>query len=223
MTLSPGHIVVINPGEIHEGFTDGNEGCFYRMFYLPAELLGKVRGTDDDHFPNFATCAIDNFAVAKQLSWLHRNLTTPSISVLQYESHLLETLNLLIGRYAVADAVSTPQVAPNANAIRQAQSYLAAHRDQKISLETLAAEIGLSPYHFLRLFKATVGMTPHAYQMQMRIDQAKTQLIRGEQIANVAADLGFHDQSHLTKHFKAVVGVTPQRFRQHSNFLQDNC
>jgi AraC-like DNA-binding protein len=65
-------------------------------------------------------------------------------------------------------------------------------------------------------------MTPHEFQMQMRIDQAKSQLIRGESIANVAADLGFHDQSHLTKQFKSLVGVTPQRYRQHRNFLQDN-
>src|SRR5215217_480221 len=44
MTLSAGHIVIINPGEIHEGFTDAADGCFYRMFYLPARLLGKATG-----------------------------------------------------------------------------------------------------------------------------------------------------------------------------------
>ena len=225
MTLSAGHIVIINPGEIHEGFADPRDGCFYQMFYLPAKLLGKATGLADEFFPHFATCAIDHSLVAKQLSWLHDNLTTPSTSVLAYESYLLEVINNLVGRYARPGTLTPlhpPPSAPSANTIRESQAYLAAHYDQKIGLETLAAQIGLSPYHFLRLFKATVGMTPHAFQMQLRIDQAKLQLMRGAPIANVAVDLGFHDQSHLTKQFKALVGVTPQRYRQQSNFLQDN-
>jgi AraC-like DNA-binding protein len=222
MTLSTGHIVVINPGEIHEGFTDGNDGCFYRMFYLPATLLGKATGFGDEYVPQFNRCAIHDSLSAQQLTWLHRNLATPSISALEYESHLLEVINRLISRYGDSGAPSTPQYVSNTSAIRQAQAYLAEHCTQKISLDALSAHVGLSPYHFLRTFKETIGMTPHAFLMQMRIDQAKSQLMRGEAIVNVAADLGFHDQSHLTKHFKSLVGVTPQRYRQNSNFLQDN-
>jgi AraC-like DNA-binding protein len=222
MTLSTGHIVVINPGEIHEGFTDGDAGCFYRMFYLPAPLLGKATGLGDEYIPHFNMCAIRDLPSAKQLTWLHRNLTTPSISVLAYESHLLEFIDALIRRYAHPGAPTTPQYASITGAIRQAKTYLAEHCDQKISLDTLSSHVGLSPYHFLRIFKETVGMSPHAFLMQMRIDQAKSQLMRGDAIVNVAADLGFHDQSHLTKQFKSLVGVTPQRYRQNSNFLQDN-
>lgn len=222
MTLAAGQIVVINPGEIHEGFTDANDGCFYRMFYLPAILLNKVTGLRNEAVPQFTTCAIQDTVSASKLTWLHRNLAAPSVSILEYEGYLLEVINHLISHYGDSGTSSNPQVVSSAGTIREAQAYLAAHCDQKVSLDTLAAQIGLSPYHFLRVFKTTVGMTPHAFQMQMRIDQAKSQLMRGAAIADVAVELGFHDQSHLTKQFKSLVGVTPQRYRQHSNFLQDN-
>lgn len=220
MTLSAGDIVIINPGEIHEGYTGAADGCFYRMFYLPATLLGKVTGLDQEYYPHFASCAVDDPSSAKQLSWLHRNLMTPSVSPLEFESHLFEVVNHLIGHYADELSPSLPQAIATAGNIRDAicdaQAYLAAHCDETVSLNLLATHVGLSPFHLIRSFKAAIGMTPHAFQTQMRIDQAKAQLMRGESIANVAVNLGFHDQSHLTKHFKALVGVTPQRFRQNN-------
>lgn len=220
--LSAGDVIIINPGEIHEGFADKKEGCTYRMFYLPTKLVGKAAGTEKQVVPRFTRSVMCDSTFARRLVWLHRNLTTPSISILEYETHLLELLNGLIGRYAESGPQTMPHSAPNAKAIRQAQAYLAAHSHQKVTLNTLAAQVNYSPYHFLRIFKATVGMTPHAFQMQMRIDRAKSQLIKGDPIAQVAVDLGFYDQSHFTKRFTSLVGVTPQRYRQNRNFFQDN-
>ena len=222
LTLLPGQLVIINPGEIHEGFTEATDGCFYRMFYLPTTLLAQVIETSKGSPPHFSQCAIHDTQTAQQLTWLHRHLTAPASSPLQRESELLEIVNGFILRHADAIPQGQAQIAADAHAIHHAKAYLAAYCHQKIRLATLAAEVGHSPFYLLRMFKTVVGMTPHAFQMQMRIDRAKAQLLRGEAIAQVAVDLGFYDQSHLTKHFKALLGVTPQRFRQHRNFLQDN-
>ena len=76
----------------------------------------------------------------------------------------------------------------------------------------LARFAGLSAFHLCRVFGETVGMTPHAYQTQVRVRHAKSLLQAGLPIALVAAEAGFYDQAHLTRHFKRIVGLTPGRY-----------
>jgi AraC-like DNA-binding protein len=90
--------------------------------------------------------------------------------------------------------------------------YLEAHYMDNPSLETLAQIAGLSPFHFVRVFRQATGLPPHTYLTQLRINRAKAQLQAGDPIADVAAATGFSDQSHLTRRFKRIVGVTPGQF-----------
>jgi AraC-like DNA-binding protein len=83
-----------------------------------------------------------------------------------------------------------------------------------VDLETLAREAGLSRFHLLRSFKERYGMPPHAYQVGVRIAKAQHMLRRRVPAAQVAAECGFTDQSHFTRHFKQILGVTPGRFVQ---------
>jgi AraC-like DNA-binding protein len=80
------------------------------------------------------------------------------------------------------------------------------------SLAELSAVARLSPFHLLRLFRAGVGLPPHQYLMSLRVERSKELLGRGAPIAEVAARTGFADQSHLTRCFKRLAGVTPGRF-----------
>jgi AraC-like DNA-binding protein len=80
------------------------------------------------------------------------------------------------------------------------------------SLEQLSALAGLSQYHLVRVFRQETGLPPHTYLTQTRIERAKEQLQAGEPIAAVAATTGFADQSHFTKRFKRIVGVTPGQY-----------
>lgn len=93
-----------------------------------------------------------------------------------------------------------------------------AHVATPIRLETLAAAARLSPFHFCRLFKATTGLSPYQFQLGLRIQRAKRLLREPEHrrlsLARVASACGFSDQSHLTRHFKRLVGTTPARFAQ---------
>lgn len=96
--------------------------------------------------------------------------------------------------------------------VQQALDYLETHYAAAITLDDLAAQTHLSPYHLLRLFKATYGLPPHAYLTQLRVQRAKRLLLAGQPIAAVALDVGFVDQSHLTRHFKRIVGVPPGQY-----------
>ena len=76
----------------------------------------------------------------------------------------------------------------------------------------------MSPTYFSRLFKETTGITPHQYVIRCRIDRAKNLLQQGKlSIAEIAKEVGFVDQSHLHRHFKRLVGVTPKKYLQEFN------
>lgn len=91
--------------------------------------------------------------------------------------------------------------------------YIEAHLTEDISLSDLALVAGLSKFHFSRLFKQTIGLTPHKYLLKRRIEKAARVLKRGHlSIADVAFMFGFTDQSHFTRAFKQVKGVTPRLF-----------
>ncbi|MBR8832944.1 MAG: helix-turn-helix transcriptional regulator [Stigonema ocellatum SAG 48.90 = DSM 106950] len=99
--------------------------------------------------------------------------------------------------------------------LQQVTQYIHEHLHLDIKLIDLAAIAQMSPYHFLRLFKQSMGVTPHQYILQCRIEKAKRLLQYGElSIADVAATVGFCDQSHLTRYFKRILGVTPKQLRR---------
>ncbi|MEW6665176.1 MAG: helix-turn-helix domain-containing protein [Thermodesulfobacteriota bacterium] len=79
----------------------------------------------------------------------------------------------------------------------------------------------LSEFHLLRSFRAVVGLPPHAYLIQRRIDYARSHLSRRLPIVQVGLETGFTDQSHFTRWFKKIVGITPGQYRRHSNSVQE--
>ncbi|MEM9815337.1 MAG: AraC family transcriptional regulator [Cyanobacteria bacterium P01_D01_bin.6] len=91
--------------------------------------------------------------------------------------------------------------------------YIEAHLTADLSLSEVALAAGLSKFHFTRLFKAAIGLTPHQYVLKRRIERAAT-ILRKEDvaIAQVAQQFGFADQSHFTRVFKQVKGMTPKLF-----------
>ena len=97
-------------------------------------------------------------------------------------------------------------------AVRRARAHLRERWDQKVTLTELAAVAGLSRFELVRRFGECIGVTPHAYQVNLRVEQARRLLAAGAQPAAVAADCGFADQPHLSRVFKRAVGVSPGRY-----------
>jgi AraC-like DNA-binding protein len=83
----------------------------------------------------------------------------------------------------------------------------------QIDLETLASQVSLSKFQALRAFKRRYGLTPHAYQLCVRVKRAAQLLLAGGTPAQAASDCGFADQSHMTRHFKRILGVTPRQYQ----------
>jgi AraC-like DNA-binding protein len=81
-----------------------------------------------------------------------------------------------------------------------------------VTLAAAGAQLGASATHLVRVFTAAYGMPPHAYVVARRVDDARGRLLAGQAPAEVAAAAGFHDQAHLTRHFRRHVGTTPARY-----------
>jgi AraC family transcriptional regulator len=87
---------------------------------------------------------------------------------------------------------------------------------EDIALADIAAAARVSPYHLTRIFKQATGMSPHRYLIQVRVTNARSLLMAGagrRSVADVAEAVGFSDQSHLTRHMKRLLGVTPGEVR----------
>ena len=97
--------------------------------------------------------------------------------------------------------------------LRQTIEYIEANLTGDLRLEEMAEYVQMSPYTFGRLFTQTTGLTPHQYVLRARIKEAKRLLREGKStIADVSLQLGFSDQSHFTRVFHKITGITPRKF-----------
>jgi AraC family transcriptional regulator len=98
--------------------------------------------------------------------------------------------------------------------LQQAIDYIHTHLDRDLSLTELAGVINISPTYFASLFKQMIGIPPHRYVIQQRVERAKMMLKKTDlAIADIALQVGFSSQSHLTQQFKRLTGVTPKQVR----------
>ncbi|PSN12504.1 AraC family transcriptional regulator [filamentous cyanobacterium CCT1] len=133
----------------------------------------------------------------------------------------LESLSSMLGihllrQYCNLTPFNRPYVAGLAPyQLKRVLEYIQAQLSDALSLDAMAAQVGLSRSHFANQFKQAMGVAPHQYVSQQRIEKAK-RLLRSPQrsITDIALECGFANQSHLTKVFKKQTGTTPKAYRQ---------
>jgi AraC-like DNA-binding protein len=118
-------------------------------------------------------------------------------------------------RLAAGEARRAPAAPPNAEArVTRVVRALEGRLDEPLGLGVLAREAGLSPYHFLRTFRAVTGVTPHQYLLRARLREAARRLARGGQrVLDLALDSGFSDLSNFNRAFRAEFGASPRAWR----------
>lgn len=120
----------------------------------------------------------------------------------------------LVKNFAVVPLINNRLEAFSLRKQNEVLDFIEAHLDTDISLENLAKIAGISKFYFCRLFKRAMQITPHQYIVRRRIERAK-QLLKYSNLTTVeiALSCGFAHQSHLNRHFKRIVGISPRQFR----------
>jgi AraC family transcriptional regulator len=122
----------------------------------------------------------------------------------------------LIRNYAEGMPAAPQPATGLSRAVSAAVRFIREHYAEQISLGDIAAAAGMSSFHLTRVFKKIMGMSPHQYLVELRVHSARALVSSGgdrPSLAEVAAAVGFADQSHLTRQFKRILGTTPKKVR----------
>lgn len=216
-----GHVNLCIPGEVHNGHSVTEAGWTYRMFYLDPKLLQQaateVAGRPAE-LPFFQAGVIHDNELAQSIRHLHIKLEQQDTPLLEQESLLIWTFGNMILRHADAPP-SWVNLGKEHEAVAQIKEYIESNFAQDISIDDLTRITHLSRFHLIRVFRDSVGIPPHAYLRQVRIQRARDMFFSGKSISEIALATGFADQSHLTRWFKRLWGYTPG---QYSNSVQDS-
>ncbi len=213
VALSPGTLVFVPAERVHACNPVPDTAWSYQMLHLDAAWLRAVRreyaqAAPDEAEPVRISTEPETYERFGRLNALLFSDADPR----DKESALIEFLG---DADAGAGLRIVAPIAPSrlAGRIRPALDRLRAAPDRDAPLDELARLADMSRYQLIRAFRAVTGMTPHAWQLNQRVNLARERIREGTGIAEVALQLGFADQAHFQRVFKAYAGVTPGRFR----------
>lgn len=206
-------IILVNADEVHNGHSATDHGWEYKAMYpLPEQFsaLTENAGSSGLGIPYFPEPVVYDPEMAQQLRLVFDTLTHSDNRLLR-ETLVYGSLVKLICRHGKR-RVDEPPVSRSQKQLLLVKEFLDDFPQADVSLEDLAKLAGLSPYYLVRTFQKAFGFPPHAYQIQSRLRCARSLLRRGHSISDAAQEAGFHDQSHLHRHFKRAMGITPKQY-----------
>jgi AraC-like DNA-binding protein len=210
--LKPGMTVMMEPGLAHACNPEDHQAWSYRMLFVDAQWVHQsfLPLAYAPHPPRllFAQHATDEPAVYEALGRIAEALAGRSADVLEVDEWLLTFLakHVLVPRVAPTQPDADEQVL---NAVR---ALICAQVECDLTLAQLAQASGWSGYQLIRKFKRAFGQTPHAFQIDQRLNRAKTLLKQGAGLSDVAHQLGFADQAHFQRHFRKRHATTPKNY-----------
>ncbi len=214
--LTPaGGVILINPGAAHTGEAVDEQGFEMRSIYpttLHMQMAALELTGHHQTLPFFTEVRVDDPRVMKSVLSLHKAILLGA-DMMECESRFIHTLAQLIKLYADFPCIE-PKPGNEKKAIQKARLFIEECFAQDVSLNLLAQHVALSPYYLLRAFCAEVGMPPHAYLESVRIRNAQKLIEIDKPLAEVAVEVGFSSQSHMTRRFKKIIGVTPGQYAQ---------
>lgn len=208
--------IIILPAGVEASARWNRSYSYLALCLSPTALEQKVgdliKGYSMELLPQFALCdrLIHSVALA-----LQQELSNPGFNGQLYLDSLLTTLYThLLRHYSTKEPIQVLPSNLSLTTLNRVEEYIEANLTENLSLKQLAAIAEITPNYFHTQFKKSMGITPHQYVIQQRISQAKKLMRLGEPLAEIADCVGFTDQSHFTRHFKRIVGVTPKQFSQ---------
>jgi AraC-like DNA-binding protein len=207
----PAALFVFNPAEPQSTWMGRSTRWRYRAFYLTRSAIGDLaRDLGITAVPQFTRTALDDAGLIEDFLSLHHSLGDCR-DRFEASQLMVGTFGRLFARHGSGGG--RIDAAPEDRAIcRRVTDLMRERYAEPLRLEDLAVAAGMTIFQLIGLFKRTVGLTPHVYLTQVRLNMACRQLRHGTPIADVASASGFYDQSALTNHFRRSYGITPLQF-----------
>lgn len=209
--------IIIVPAWVEASARWNRSHSYLALCLDPVTLTQKVedltRGYSVELLPQFA---VSDSLMRSVVLALQQELSNPGFGGQLYLDSLLTTFCTHLTRhYSTQKPIQITPSNLSPTTLDLVKEYVETHLADDLSLTQLAAIAQISPNYFATQFKQSMGTTPHQYVIQRRIERAK-QLIIGRRgtISEIANSVGFADQSHFTRHFKRLMGITPKKFWQ---------
>ncbi|WP_447740215.1 AraC family transcriptional regulator [Pseudomonas laurentiana] len=209
--LTPGTLVLVPARRVHACNPEPGKAWSYQMLHVDANWLAQLRqesGLGGAQAGKLARICREPLVYA-QFCELN-NVLFSSASNSEKDAALMAFLGDL--DFSAQPLLAAAPALP-ATALSGLIARVEGQDPAQLSLEVLAREAGLGRYQLIRAFRAATGFTPHAYLLNARVNRGRQLLGEGQTLAEVAYQLGFADQSHFQRVFKAHVGVTPGQYR----------
>jgi AraC-like DNA-binding protein len=153
--------------------------------------------------------ALQDRSIRQQVSDLHAALACPD------EGFEAETRLAFVAervRRLLGERGPEPAPVPSRELAERLRAFLDAHAFEPVTMSAAASELASGPTQLARAFSSVFGIAPHVYLVGRRLDAARDRILAGQPLADVAADVGFYDQAHLSRRFKRFLGTTPGHF-----------
>jgi AraC-like DNA-binding protein len=214
--IQPGQLVAWDPSAAHAGTAIEGRPWSARLMVIEIADLSAIAGDQEAELPAdvvFPEPVVSDPQLTRDFLRLHRALEAPRTR-LERDLRLVEWLSALIERASTGRPSRAPLSPRDDRALRLTCEYLADQPERNVGLDELANVAGIGKIRLVRLFRERIGLPPHALQIAQRIRRARQLLEVGEPIAGIAAATGFADQSHLYRHFRRSLGVSPGEYRR---------
>lgn len=202
-------VATFSPDEAHHGGLGDANAWRQTIFYFPQDIVREAMDCADSTY-SFHQPFIHSPVIAERLTNLRSLLETGSDRLL-LEQEVLETVGQVFG--TLSDA-KTKERAIGSKELDEVRDYIQDNIQGTFDISTLADLSGFTKRQFMSRFQKLFHMAPYQYVMLARVRRAREMLQKGASIADAAFEAGFSDQSHLTRNFRAIYGVTPARYLQ---------
>ncbi|MEJ0028407.1 MAG: AraC family transcriptional regulator [Rhizomicrobium sp.] len=213
---SLGQVMLVPAHHSIEGWSDFPQNFRHVVVLLDTGMIDEM--IDDEKLPGTLEFSyrhdIGDGAIAGRMRELQNELDNPGLMGKLYVESLCCEIAIRAARAQASAPSAVRRGGLTPKRLRMVKDYIESNLVNEITLSDLAAVAGVSYAHFCRAFHTSVGMASHQYIVRRRVDMAKELLAKSKlPIAEIAPSVGFGDQSHLTKHFRRIVGTTPRQFR----------
>jgi AraC-like DNA-binding protein len=209
---TPSMVTVLPPHVVHDGRPASSAGFGMRVLYLEPEVLGEDRIGRAVDRP-----VLEVAGLRRRISELHDTLACrdDALEAGTRLSFIVDAVRATLGPPGAdaGDATRGVSAAPSELAER-ARAHLAEHLFEPVTIADLAAALDDAPSRIARAFATTFGIAPHAWVVGRRLEEARDRILGGAAVADVAAEVGFVDQAHLTRRFRQYFGTTPAAIRR---------